>query len=160
MGSRSKTSQLKSASRRYMDCGCSARNERSYRFRRADKATHTMACPKAGAGRFSQATAPTPTPRRSKAATSPFQGCAVALIRCRSPLRGSLRLSICLQRSSTRFAPVPKKLSKNSASLKRHAIIQHASAYIHRIKTSAQTRPLSAIAGGHGRPFRGRRCHF
>ncbi len=33
-----------------LECGCAARHERSYRFRRARWFTHIMKCPKAGAG--------------------------------------------------------------------------------------------------------------
>jgi hypothetical protein len=40
-----------------MDCGRGVRNERSYRFRRAGRRTHTIKYPNAAAGNSSQAAA-------------------------------------------------------------------------------------------------------
>ena len=70
-----------------MECGCAARHERSYRFRRVDWLTHSTGNSKAGAAGHPPAVQRTRTTRRAKAAALPFQGCAAALQkRYREPL--------------------------------------------------------------------------
>ena len=89
---------------------------------------YTVGCPKAGVRGYPQATHNTPTPRRSKAAAPPFQGCAAALIRCRSPPSGQpaavyLRCAAALQKRCATCQPVgqrPTGLSPGQASLGEH----------------------------------------
>ena len=51
----------------------------SYRFRRANRLTHTTGYSNVGAAGLLPACESSPTSRRSKAAVPPFQGCAAAL---------------------------------------------------------------------------------